>query len=305
MGEPRFPRAGRVRQLEYALSVLDLFRPPDRAELSLSAIAAELGLSEEYANKLLRHLEAAGVVERGPVSGAWRLGIRLAQLGGYAIASLHPWDEFRPPLATLQEATGFGGLIAVLSGGRAVYVDHFRGTDRALGRAFPAHATALGKAIIAEMGSDARDAALAELVLAPWTTRTITDRDRLVEDLAGAKERGYALEDGEFHEGRRSIGAAVRDHTGTVVAAVGVGAPASRLPDEAIDEVARAVVAAAAEVSRRLGAGSLEALPPWRPVVEVQSVMEPPLEVQPAGASEAPPAKPARRRPRAKGSSAK
>ena len=154
-----------------------------------------------------------------------------------------PGTSSARPLATLQEATGFGGLIAVLSGGRAVYVDHFRGTDRALGRAFPAHATALGKAIIAEMGSDARDAALAELVLAPWTTRTITDRDRLVEDLAGARERGYALEDGEFHEARRSIGAAVRDHTGTVVAAVGVGAPASRLPDEVIDEVARAVVA--------------------------------------------------------------
>lgn len=305
MAEPRFPRAGRVRQLEYALSVLDLFRPPERAELSLSAIASELGLSEEYAFKILRHLEVAGVVERGPVSGAWRLGIRLAELGGFAIASLHPWDEFRPPLARLQETTGFGGLIAVLSGGRAVYVDHFRGTDRALGRAFPAHATALGKAIIAEMGSDAREATLAELVLVPWTTRTITDRDRLVEDLAGAKDRGYALEDVEFHQARRSIGAAVRDHTGRVVAAVGVGAPASRLPDEVIDEVARAVVAAAAEVSRRLGAGSLEALPAWRPVVEVQSVMEPPLEVQPAGASEAPATKPARRRPRAKGSSAK
>ena len=305
MAEPRFPRAGRVRQLEYALSVLDLFRPPDRSELSLSAIAVELGISEEYAVKILRHLEIAGVVERGPVSGGWRLGIRLAELGGYAIASLHPWDEFRPPLATLQETTGFGGLIAVLSGGRAVYVDHFRGTDRALGRAFPAHATALGKAIIAEMGSGARDDALAELVLTPWTPRTIADDGRLVADLAAARKRGYALEDGEFHQGRRSIGAAVRDHTGMVVAAVGVGAPASRLPDEAIDEVARAVMAAASEVSRRLGAGSLEALPPWRPVVEVQSVMEPPLELQPAGASEEPAPKPARRRPRAKGSSAK
>jgi DNA-binding IclR family transcriptional regulator len=190
----------------------------------------------------------------------------------------------------------------VLSGGRAVYVDHFRGTDRALGRAFPAHATALGNAIIAEMGSDAREAALAELVLTPWTTKTITDRDRLIEDLADARKRGYALEYGEFHEGRRSIGAAVRDHTGTVVAAVGVGAPTSRLPDGMIDEVARAVMEASAEVSRRLGAETLEALPPWRPVVEVQSVMEPPLEVQPAGVIEAPPAKPARRRPRAKGS---
>ncbi|MGD9734706.1 MAG: IclR family transcriptional regulator [Solirubrobacterales bacterium] len=304
MGEPLFPRANRVRQLEHALSVLDLFRPPDRGELSLSAIADELALSEEYANKLLRHLEAAGVVVRGPVSGGWRLGIRLAQLGGYAIATLRPWDEFRPPLAALQEATGLGGLIAVLSGGLAVHVDEFRGPERPLGRAFPAHATSLGKAILAELAPDERDAALGEIVLTPWTTRTIIEKERLIEDLASAKERGYALEDAEFHEARRSIGAVVRDHTGAVVAAVGVGNTPSRLPDDAIAEVAAAVVEAAGEISRRLGAGTLPELPPWRPVVEVKFVMEPPLEVRPAGAVEAPPAKPPRRQPRPKGSRA-
>ena len=304
MGEPLFPRANRVRQLEHALSVLDLFRPPDRGELTLSAIAQELGISEEYANKLLRHLEAAGVVVRGPVSGGWRLGIRLAELGGYAIATLRPWDEFRPPLAALQEATGLGGLIAVLSGGRAVHVDEFRGPERPLGRAFPAHATSLGKAILAELPADDRDAALGEIVLTPWTTRTIVTREAFLEDLTAAEERGYALEDAEFHEARRSIGAAVRDHTGAVVAAVGVGTTPSRLPDAALDEVSAAVVEAAREISRRLGAGTLPALPPWRPVVEVKFVMEPPLEVRPAGAVEDAPVKPPRRRPRPKGSRA-
>ena len=299
MAEGRFPRANRVRQLEHALSVLDLFSPPDRTELPLSRVAEELGLSEEYAFKLLRHLEAAGVVERGPVSGAWRLGIRLATLGGYAIRSLNPWDEFRPPLTALQETTGLGGLIAVFSGGRAVYVDHFRGPERALGRAFPAHATALGKAILAGFTKTEREAALGELVLAPWTAQTIIDPARLNEDLDAAHERGYATEDAEFHLARRSIGAAVRDHSGRVVAAVGVGAPISRLSDDAMIEVAAAVVESAVEVSLRLGAGALEHLPSWQPVVEVQAVLEPPLEVQPAGVTDTAPTKPARRRPRA------
>jgi DNA-binding IclR family transcriptional regulator len=294
-----------VRQLEHALSVLDLFRPPERGELALSAIATELGLSEEYANKLLRHLEAAGIVVRSATSGNWRLGVRLAELGGYALATLRPWEEFRSPLAALQEATGLGGLIAVLSGGRAVHIDHFRGPERALGRAFPAHATSLGKAILAELPPKERDAALAEIVLAPWTARTLVERQALLDDLSLARERGYALEDREFHEARRSIGAAVRDHSGTVVAAVGVGNSPSRLPLDAVDDVAAAVMEAAAEVSRRLGAGMLPDLPPWRPVVEVQAVMEPPLDVRAAGAPEAPPATPGRRRPRPKGSKAR
>lgn len=300
MSERRFPTSNRVRQLEHALAVLDLFRPPDRGELSLSAIADGLGLSEEYANKLLRHLEAAGIVVRGPSTGGWRLGIRLAQLGGYAIASLHPWEEFEPPLVALQESLGLPGLIAVLSGGRAVHVDEFRGPERAVGRAFPAHATSHGKAILAELGPQEREAALAEIVLIPWTARTIIDKERLLEDLAATKERGYALEDGEYHEARRAIAAVVRDHSGAVVAAVGVGTTLSHLPLEMVDEVAAVVVTAAEAISRRLGAGALPQLPTWRPVVEVQSVMEPPLEIRPAGALEDAPATSSRRRPRPK-----
>lgn len=300
MAESRFPRANRVRQLEHALSVLDVFAPPERVELSLSEIAGELGLSEEYANKLLRHLEAAEIVVRHPGSGGWRLGVRLLRLGGYALAALHPWEEFRPPLAALREETGFGGLIAVLSGGRAVHVDHFRGSDRALGRAFPAHATSLGKAILAALDPPARDAALGEVVLAPWTPRTLVDRAALEADLERTRERGWALEDGEYHEARRSIGAAVRDHSGAVVAAVGVGATLSAMPDGSIENIAAAVVAAADDVSRRLGAGALPELPPWRPVVEVQAVMEPPLEARPAAEPERSKAGPRRRRPRSK-----
>lgn len=299
MGEPRFPGSNRVRQLEHAMAILDLFHPPERGELSLSSIAEELGLSEQYANKLLRHLEAADIVVRSATSGAWRLGIRLAQLGGYALSTLRPWEEFRPPLAALQGATGMGGLIAVLSGGRAIHIDHFRGPERALGRAFPAHATSLGKAILAELPEEDRNAALAEMVLAPWTERTIVNREALLADLALAAKRGYAVEDAEFHDARRSVGAAVRDQTGAVVAAVGVGNTLSRLPMDAVEEVAAAVVEAAGEVSRRLGAGMLPDLPSWRPVVEVQAVMEPPLEIRSAGASEDP-RKPRRRRPRTK-----
>ena len=63
------------------------------------------------------------------------------------------------------------GLIAVLAGGRGVYIEQFRGPERALGRAFPAHATALGKALLAE----APQAVLDELVLDPWTERTIVE----------------------------------------------------------------------------------------------------------------------------------
>ena len=95
------------------------------------------------------------------------------------------------------------GLIAKLVGSRAVFVEQVRGPSDAAGRAFPAHATALGKALLAEAPTSVLD----EVVLDAWTTRTITDRHELEADLALTRERGWALEDGELDLTRRSIGA--------------------------------------------------------------------------------------------------
>ena len=86
------------------------------------------------------------------------------------------------------------GLIAKLVGSRAVFVEQVRGPSDAAGRAFPAHATALGKALLAEAPASVLD----EVVLDAWSARTITDRPSLEEDLARTRERGWALEDGEL-----------------------------------------------------------------------------------------------------------
>jgi DNA-binding IclR family transcriptional regulator len=165
------------------------------------------------------------------------------------------------------------GLVAVLSGGRAIYVEQFRGPDRALGRAFPAHATALGKALLAE----APEAVLEELVLDPWTERTIADPKALAKDLAATRKRGWAIEDGELDLARRSIGSVVRDHRGTAVAAIGVGGIARELPDTRLKEVGRLVVAEARRVSQALGGGSLAELGPPQLEVEVLAAVEPPV----------------------------
>lgn len=150
-----------------------------------------------------------------------------------------------------------------------VYVEQVCGPDHAAGRAFSAHATALGKALLAQAPASVLD----ELVLEAWTTRTITDRGELGADLALTRERGWALDDGELDLARRSIGAVVRDHCG-------VGHLTRKLPDARLPELAAAVVEQAAGISEALG-GALGTLPPARLEVQVLGALDPPVPPAP------------------------
>ncbi|MGE3138141.1 MAG: IclR family transcriptional regulator [Thermoleophilia bacterium] len=257
-----------------ALAVLDCLE--EEGELTLAEIGARIGTQAANAHKLVLHLQEAGLVELNPLTRRYRLSVgRLAALASGALASRNPWEALRTSVPSLAASTGLPGLIAVLVGGRVVYVEQFRGAARALGRAFPAHATALGKAILAALPAGDRERLLPELALDAWTPKTITSRPRLEVELALTAERGWAIEDGELDLPRRSIGAPIRDRTGTVIAAIGIGGEASAIPDDRLDELGAAVVAEAARVSTDLGS-STDRPTPTRLDVELLGAVEPP-----------------------------
>jgi DNA-binding IclR family transcriptional regulator len=303
-GREPLARNYRIRALEQAGQIIDLFRAGD-PQLTLPQIARQLGVPEPTAHKLVLNLEAGGLLERNPWSGHYQLPIAAWELGVRALARVDPWHELRPHLERLQEATGTTATAATLSGARAIFVEHVRNDGSALGRAFPAHATALGKVLLAQLDAPQLDALVAEFGLDPWTERTITDRDALLAELARIRERGHALEDEEYDTGLRSIAAPVREHTGQVVAALGILGPLDRLTDARIGSLTDAVTKAAEAFSRSMGAGQEGLLGPRRPSVEVSAVVEhtPPLgpRTNAAPQGEDPSAPPRRRRAPARG----
>jgi DNA-binding IclR family transcriptional regulator len=81
----------------------------------------------------------------------------------------------------------------------------------------------------------------------------------LREELSAIRARGYAVDDEENEKGIRCVGAAVMGASGRPVAAISVSGPAFRMTKKVIQEVrAQEVVEVAAEISRRLGYGSLK-----------------------------------------------
>src|SRR6266849_2484262 len=89
--------------------------------------------------------------------------------------------------------------------------------------------------------------------LKAFTRLTIRKISGLERELAEVRKNGYAIDDQEFEEGLKCIGAPVRDRTGSVVAAVSVAGPAMRLKLERMPRLTEAVVEAAARLSLALG----------------------------------------------------
>jgi IclR family KDG regulon transcriptional repressor len=248
----------RIQAIERAVSILNAFSMDD-PELGVTELADRLGLHKSTVHRFMVNLDAAGLVERNARTGRYRLGLHVFELGALVMQQMNLWDEALPFLEGLVHDTGETGHLAVLDGGEAIYIERVEArralrVPSAIGRGYPAHATNLGKVLLADQPRERVEAIIAERGLAAYTPQTITDPVELDAELELIRRRGYAVDNEEYDEGLRCIGAAVRDHSGHVVAALGIGGPVTRITPERIEEMGDLVMTAARGLSRRLGA---------------------------------------------------
>jgi IclR family KDG regulon transcriptional repressor len=145
----------------------------------------------------------------------------------------------------------------VLDGHEIMYVYNLESTQAIrmrsdVGVRKPAYCTAEGQAILAFQAPEVVDAVISA-GLAVRTPQTVTDADKLKRVLETVRQRGYAIEFEESELGMRCIAAPLRNDAGEVVAAIGLGGPASRLSKKALATFVPHVVATAAAISARLG----------------------------------------------------
>lgn len=229
-------------------ALLAAFRPGDDA-LGVSELARRTGLPKTSVHRLSGHLVEHGLLEReGPTL---RLGLKLFEIGQLAVRQRGLVDTARPLLADLREATHNTVHLAVLEGTEVVYLDVLRGPDAPrlpsrIGGRFPAHATGVGKAILAFSPDDVIDAVVAE-GLPRISRRTITSPALLRRQLTTIAADGAAYEREESSIGTVCVASPVVDADGRAVAAISVAGWVNRMRTE---RLAPAVRTAALTLSR-------------------------------------------------------
>lgn len=253
--DPTGPRY-RIQAIERAVAILNAFSADD-PELGVTDLAGRLGLHKSTVHRFMVNLEGAGLVERTR-NARYRLGLRVFELGSLVMQRMNLWDEALPFLEELVRETGETGHLAVLDGGEAVYIERVEARralriPSAVGRGYPAHATNLGKVLLADLPQSGLHELVAAHGLTAYTPHTITDLGALEAELQVIQGQGYAVDNEEYDEGLRCIGAPIRDHSGHAIAALGIGGPVTRITPERVERLAGLVMEAARGLSRRLG----------------------------------------------------
>lgn len=239
--------------LQKGLQVLEALARADGGR-GVTELSRELNLTKSNTFRLLQSLSALGYV-RSSESRLYSPTLKIWQLAQAVMGNLDLPGIAAPFLQALSAETGETIYLAVPDGLKVVYIDKIESTKpirtwNPIGGHAPIHCVGTGKAMLA--ADYARYRPQLEGKLERYTDKTITSLDRLDSDMAETRERGVAIDIGEFREQVRSFGSAIVLPDGTLVGAIGVSVPEVNLGPGREAEICRSVLHAAAGASAAL-----------------------------------------------------
>ena len=238
-----------------ALGLLSLLQ--DRKTVRVTEVSRELGIAPSTAHRLLAMFEQFGFLHQEERNSVYTIGPALVEIATSIAGHLDIETAIRPHLNALAQEINETALLCILRGDRVVYLDAVESTHslRAVsqnGRTIAAHATAGGKALLAELSVPELHRIYPNEDLGRMTPKTLAARTSLTNELRRIRDRGYALnaEESELHFA--ACASVVRDRAGVSRAAIVLAGPASRLRRYEAGRVPAAVRAACASASAAL-----------------------------------------------------
>jgi len=227
------PVENEVRALTRGLHILETLTCHSQG-MSLSAIARTVGLAKSSTHRLLQTLVLNGYVKQDIHNNDnYFASLKLLTLSSNLIRYADLTALSRPHLQFLAEITDETVHLVLLDREGAVYVEKVESPNpirmcSQIGSRAPLHCTGVGKAILAFLPEERREAMLSGN-LPRYTDHTVTDPDELREDLKQIRARGYAIDNEEHEKYVRCIAVPLFAHTGQVVGAVSIAAVSYRV----------------------------------------------------------------------------
>ncbi len=225
----------------------------------LTDLSHRLGLSKSTLSELLATLEHFGFVNRDGESRAFSLGPGLLELGSAILQRMDLRQVARPYLTQLRDAIGETAVLHVPADGGALIVDRVESDHQLkvvapIGHRLHAFGGSVAKVFAAQLSDRELTALLRDRVLRAFTPRSIISPQRYRKELLRVRRLGHAVDDEEYLPGVRAVSAPVLDSRGRAVATVTIVGSSARLTDTRMRQAATAVLEAAEDISRRLGA---------------------------------------------------
>jgi len=226
--------------------------------LGITEISKELKIPKSSAYSILQTLESEEFVEKNVDTLKYNLGTSLIELGYSAQNELAICRISKPYLNGINRETDETVHLTVLDNDEVLYVGcvESKKTIKAhaiIGLRAPLYCTAVGKAIMAYLPEDHLERIIREKGLEKRTEHTITDKDRLIDELEETRKRGYSIDNMEIEDHLTCVGAPIMNSQGEVFASISISGPTGRLPEDVISDYGQLIRNAADQISRKLG----------------------------------------------------
>ena len=253
---PQHEPKGEVRSLSKALELLDILHRSG-APMSLQHLSQASGYPKSTIYALLATLRRHGCI-RQERDGRYALGVRLFEWGCGAAAAWKITDVARPYLERLAADAGSTAVLSYIDGGGIVVIDQQIGGSSIhiaseIGSHVPLHATSQGKLFLASLPDATVKLLLTGQGMPAFTPHTITDMTALFPELQRIRESGYAIENGEYKIGLRSVSAPVPDQSGALRYTLSVVGLFRRIDSQEFENAVARVSEAARQLSRAIG----------------------------------------------------
>ena len=242
-----------IQVIDRMLRLLDALAS-QRDSVGLKDLSAMTGLHPSTTHRILNDMLVGRLVDRSE-PGAYRLGMRLLELGNLVKTRLSVLEAALAPMRELHRATGQTVNLSVRQGDEIVYVERAFSERsgmqvvRAIGGRAPLHLTSVGKLFLANDDIQRVRAYATRTGLAGHTANSITDLSKLETELQWVREHACARDNEELELGVRCIAAGVFDDAARLVAGLSLSAPADRLQESWITQLGET----ASRISHALG----------------------------------------------------
>lgn len=258
---PDEPTTAGDSSVDKALRLLVLLR--DRQWVTITQASEELGVAPSTAHRLLNILRSHGFAFQDPRSRAYGAGRMMVDIGVGSLARIDLRAAARPEMERLRDELDETIHLIALEGGWTYVLDSIESRRRVrvssrIGGSLPAHVTASGKVMLADLPPETVVELLGPDPLPARTGHTITTHRELRRELDRIRERGYAVNHAENEPDLTAVAVAIPRLDGGRRAALAAAGPSSRVDEAALERMLSAVRAAAERVSDRLRGGDYE-----------------------------------------------
>lgn len=214
----------KVQSIDRVFDILELLSV-EHEGMSLTEISRSLDLPTSTVFRLLAVLRDRNYIEKNDSTSVYRLGLGFVELTSLYLSNIELKTEAQPYLRKLSKITGQVVFMAIEQEGEVVYIDKYEQFREIrnycfIGQRRPLYCTALGKSLLTGFAEDGIRSLYDGVDLRKVAPNTITDVEKLIQDVRLTRQRGYSVDNEEMEPDMYCVAAPIYDYRGGVIAAV-------------------------------------------------------------------------------------